>query len=255
MADSRSRMPPLAFLPGFGRVCFLVKFTRSTMALPLVARTRRTRPCLPASLPERTTTVSPFFTCGFGGSALNFDVAFPYMLALPLDDFRGQRDDLHELALTKLAGHRAEHTRAYRLARVIDQNGRVVVELDVGTVAAAGLFHGPDDDGLDHRALLDRAVRRGFLDRGGDDVAHPRVLAGRGAAQHLDAGDFLGAGVVGDLENRSHLDHDDFSMTSRTFHRFRLDSGRVSSITTRSPILMSGCSLCARNLLVRLMYF
>ena len=35
----------------------------------------------------------------------------------------------------------------------------------------------------------------------------------------------------------------------------RFDSGRVSSISTRSPTLRSGRSLCARNLLVRLMYF
>src|SRR5215212_10879431 len=163
-------MPPLTFLPGFGRVCFLVKFTRSTMALPLVARTRSTRPFLPASLPERTTTVSPFRTCGLWmGSCFAFDVR-PYMFR-SLDDFGREGDDLHELPLAELAGDGAEDARADGLALVVDENGRVVVELDVRPVAAARLLDRADDDGLDDRALLDRAVRRRFLDRRRDDVA------------------------------------------------------------------------------------
>src|SRR6185436_282015 len=109
IGDSRSRMPPLTFLPGFGRVCFFVKFTRSTMAVPFVARTRSTRPFFPASLPESTTPVSPLRTCGWWiGSCFCFDL-LPYMCLVPLDHFRRERDDLHELALTKLAGDGSEH--------------------------------------------------------------------------------------------------------------------------------------------------
>src|SRR5436309_2013323 len=96
-------MPPCWFFDGFGRVCFLVKFTRSTIAVPLVGSTRSTRPCLPRSLPERTTTVSFFLTCGFARAVVSFcRDGLPYMMT-SLDDFGSERDDLHELPLAQLA--------------------------------------------------------------------------------------------------------------------------------------------------------
>src|SRR5687767_7411073 len=106
-----------------------------------------------------------------------------------LDDFRRERDDLHELALTKLARHGPEDTGPDRLACVVDEDRGVVVELDVRTVAATGLFHSANDDRSHHGAFLDGAVRRGFLDGGRDDVADAGVLAGSRSAPHLDAGD------------------------------------------------------------------
>src|ERR1051325_7094676 len=138
---SRSAMPPLTFFWGFGRVCFLRKFTRSTMAVPLLAMTRRTRPCLPRSRPERTTTVSPLRTCDFTrGCSFCRWVAFPYMdMSVTSDRFRRERDDLHELPLAELAGHGAEDAGPDRLAGVIDENRRVVVELYVRAVAAGGV--------------------------------------------------------------------------------------------------------------------
>src|SRR5688572_31899068 len=99
-----------------------------------------------------------------------------------LDDFRRQRDDLHELALTKLARHGSEDARANRLACVVDEDGCVVVELDVRTVAATGLFHSPHDDRSHHGTLLDGTVRRGFLDGGRDHVADAGVLTGSRSA-------------------------------------------------------------------------
>ena len=104
-------------------------------------------------------------------------------------------------------GRRKMILATYGLAGVIDENGGVVVEFDVRTVAAAALFHCADDDGLDHRALLDRSVRRRLFDRCRDDIAQARVLAGRRPAQHLDEGDLLRAGIVRNLKNCSHLNH------------------------------------------------
>src|SRR5438270_13077436 len=193
--------------------CFLKKLMRSTMAVPVVALTRSTFPCLPRSLPERTTTVSPFFTCDlFGrGSSLCVCDVLPYIpIGSTSDDFRRERDDLHELALAELAGDRSEDTRPDRLARIVDENGRVVVELDIGAVTTAAFLDRADDDGLHDRPLLDGAVWRRLFDRRRDDVAEARVTAGGRAAQHLDAGDLLGAGVVSDLQNRSHLNHREF---------------------------------------------
>src|SRR6187401_2961333 len=88
---SRSRMPPWMPLFGFGRVWRLIMFTRSTIALPSAARTRSTRPRAPRFLPVVTRTWSFFFTFNFGIS----------------DYLRRQGDDLHELPLAQLAGHRA----------------------------------------------------------------------------------------------------------------------------------------------------
>src|SRR5437764_519958 len=64
---SRSTMPPLMFLPGFGFVWRLIMFTPSTMRRSLArsspGRTFSTRPRLPRSLPLMTSTLS-FFRIG-----------------------------------------------------------------------------------------------------------------------------------------------------------------------------------------------
>src|SRR6195952_5886535 len=91
-------MPPWIPLFGFGRVGRLIMLTRSTMALPSLARTRSTRPRAPRSLPVVTSTWSFFFTFAFIS-----------------DDLRRQGDDLHEPSLAQLPRHRAEDARAHRL--------------------------------------------------------------------------------------------------------------------------------------------
>src|SRR4051794_4385016 len=115
------------------------------------------------------------------------------------EHLRRERDDLHVVAIAQLAGHRPEDARAARVARGIDDHGGVLVEGDVGAVVAPELLLGAHDDGLDDLALLDRALRAGGLDGGGDHVADVRVAA-LGAALHADDEDLAGAGVVGDLE-------------------------------------------------------
>src|SRR5258708_36574826 len=95
------------------------------------------------------------------------------------DEFRGERDDLHELALTKLAGQGAEDAGADRLSRVIDENGRVVVELDIRTVAAAALFHRANDYRLDARPLLPGSIGSLFLPASGHAVAAARSATRR----------------------------------------------------------------------------
>jgi hypothetical protein len=110
--------------------------------------------------------------------------------------------------LAQFAGHRSEDARPHGLVLFVDQHRRVVVELDVRPVLATIFLHGADDDRLHDRTLLDRAIRRSFFDRGGDDIAQPGVLASGGTAAHLDRRDLLGAGVVGDGQYCSHLNHD-----------------------------------------------
>src|SRR5436309_282244 len=160
-------MPPLTFLPGFGLVWRLIMFTPSTMRRVFPrspGTTFRTRPRLPRSFPVMTSTLS-FFRIGVARRDMSKDLG-------------RERDDFHELALAQLAGDRAEYARADRFSLVVDQNGGVAIEADVGAVAPPLFLHRADDDRLDDLPLLDVRLGRGFLDRRRDDVAEPRVAAG-----------------------------------------------------------------------------
>src|ERR1044072_3689998 len=166
-----------------------------------------------------------------------------------LEHLRREADDLHEVAVAQLAGHRAEDARAARIVLRVDDHGSVLVEGDVRPVLAPELLLRAHDDGLDDLALLDRALRVGLLDGGGDDVPAMRRAA-LAAALHADAEDLAGAGVVGDLETCLVLDHFARSRTSTSFQRFVRDSGRLSTTRTRSPSPASLSSSCAWRFVV-----
>src|SRR3954447_222809 len=205
-------------------VCFLTRLTPSTTTRRSSRSTRITLPSAPLSLPAITFTVSPF---------LIFMECFPIS-----EHLRCQRDDLHEPLVAQLAPDRAEDARATRLAVLPQDDRGVLVELDVRPVGAAALLRGAHDDGLDDVAFLDVAAGDGVLDRADDDVTDAGVPA-PGATEHADAEDFLGTGVVGDLESRLLLDHLARSTTCTTRQRFVAESGRVSMIWTRSPMPQS----------------
>src|SRR4051794_4628891 len=180
-------------------VCFLTRFTPSTITRCSSRSTEMTLPSAPLSLPAMTRTVSPFL-----------------MFTLISEHLRSQRNDLHELLLAQLAAHGAEDAGASRLAIGLEDHGGVLVEADVGTVLTTALLHGPHDHGLDDVALLDVAPGDRVLDGGNDDVADAGVAPTR-AAEDTDAEDLLGTRVVGDLESRLLLDHRYFSWLSCWF--------------------------------------
>src|SRR5436305_8921016 len=122
---------------GFGLVCCFIMFSRSTMALPSLARTRSTLPRSPRSLPVVTSTWSFFLTFTFISN-----------------DLRRQGDDLHEPLLAQLARHRTEDAGADGLAGVVDQDRGVVVAANVAPVLAPLLLGGAHDHRLDHLSLL-----------------------------------------------------------------------------------------------------
>src|SRR5215213_2474376 len=131
-----------------------------------------------------------------------------------------------------------------RVPIVLQDHRGVLVELDVGAVAAPPLLHRPHDDSLDDLALLAVAAGDRVLDRGHDDVADAGVPTS-GTAEHPDAQDLLGSGVVGDLQPRLLLDHFAFSTISISRQRLVALSGRVSITRTRSPtpaVLASSCT-------------
>src|SRR5690606_28305499 len=167
-------------------------FTPRTTALSSFGMTDSTSPVRPLSLPARTTTLSPFLIFCISGS---------------LKHFGGQRDDLHVVLGAKLARNRPEDAGADWLFLVVDQNGRILVETDHAAIGTADVLGRADHDRLHHIALLHAAARNGFLDRDDDDVADRGILPLR-AAQHLDAHDTTGAGIVRDVEVCLHLNHD-----------------------------------------------
>src|SRR3954453_7506875 len=151
-----------------------------------------------------------------------------------LEHLRREGDDLHEVALAQLAGHRPEDARAARVVLGVDDHRGVLVEGDVGAVLAAELLLGAHDDGLDHLALADGPLRVGGLDGGGDDVADAGGGPAR-AALDANAQDLAGAGVVGDLQAGLVLDHFARSRISTRRQRLVRLIGRASTTRTRAP--------------------
>src|SRR5262249_33077748 len=123
-----------------------------------------------------------------------------------LDPLRRERDDPHEPLLPQPAADRAEDTGAARVSAVPDQDGRVLIETDVGAITPAALLARAHHHRLDHVTLAHGRPGKGVLHGGHDDIANARVSPA-GAAEHADAQDLLGSGVVGDLEPRLLLNH------------------------------------------------
>src|SRR5262249_23041033 len=136
---------------------------------------------------------------------------------------------------------------------------------------------GPNHHGLDHGFPLHRAARVGLLDGRHDHIADVRVAA-TGAAEDADAQNFLGTAVVADEQSGFLLDHaasssaglafvdltgsSAFVAVSESSRRagfsiirlkrwcLRALIGRVSIISTLSPVAASFFSSCAMNFLL-----
>src|SRR4051812_24897086 len=227
-------------------VCRLTRLTPSTITRWSSRNTAMTLPSAPLSEPAITLTVSPFLMFKLG-----FFLLWSLFWAMS-QHLRCQRDDLHELLVAQLAAHGAEDAGAARLAVLAEDHRGVLVEADVGPVAPAPRLHGAHDDRLDDVTLLDVAAGDRVLDGAHDDVADAGVATSR-ATEHPDAQDFLGTGVVGDLESRLLLDHLARSRICTTRQRFVADRGRVSMIRTRSPTPQSLASSWALSRDVRRM--
>src|SRR5258706_11291790 len=103
----------------------LSKLTPLTTILCWSGSVRRTSPCLPLSLPAMTITGSP----GARSSQRRLGSGLLVSICL-LQDLRGERDDLHEVALAQLSRDRPEDAGAARVVRRGEEDGRVLVEAD-----------------------------------------------------------------------------------------------------------------------------
>src|SRR5262249_58128691 len=101
---------------------------------------------------------------------------------------------------------RPDAAGARRLAVVVDDDRRVLVERDRRAVVPPEGLARADHEGLHDLALLDGALRGRLLDGADDDVSDARVAAVRPALD-ADAQELAGAGVVGDSQSGLLLDH------------------------------------------------
>src|SRR5665811_458530 len=85
-----------------------------------------------------------------------------------LQHLRGERDDLHELLLAQLATDGPEDGGTTRVAIGLEEDGGVLIKLDVSAVGAATFLRRPNHHRFDDITLLDGAPGDGLLD-GGDD--------------------------------------------------------------------------------------
>src|SRR3954468_25011077 len=158
--------------------CIFTMFTPSTSTRPVLRKTRITLPSFPLSSPRITRTVSPLDTFSFIRSAFlawramsRLPAVFLYFRTLTLYHLWGERHDLHVLLVAELARHGSEDTSRPRLACIVDDHNRVLVEANVGAVLAAGLLRRPHYHGSRDVRLLNGAVGERVLDGDDDDVA------------------------------------------------------------------------------------
>src|SRR5258708_12273508 len=144
--------------------------TPLTTILCLSGMVRSTSPCLPLSLPVTTITGSP------GARSSQRRVGCGLFLSIWLEDLRGQADDLHEVALAKLASNGAKDAGAARVVRGGEQHCRVLVEADERSVRALVFLGHAHDDGLHNLTLLHLPAGLPPLASRCDDVPHPAVL-------------------------------------------------------------------------------
>src|ERR1039458_8340327 len=198
MGLSRSAIPPLICLAGFGRVCRLIIDTCSTRTLPLAGFTSSTRPVLPLSRPAITFTWS-FFFCKIRTGSASFFFGISNHLGR-------QGHDLHESLFAQFPGHGSEHARAHRLAQLGDQHCGIGIEPDIRAVLAPGLLAHAHDHAAHHFTLLDRGIRSRFFHAGRNHVAQAGPQAEVAAARQ-NARQTARAAVVGYLQDRSHPYH------------------------------------------------
>src|SRR5579871_4011078 len=57
-----------------------------------------------------------------------------------------QGNDFHEFLVTQFPGHRSKYARADRLANIVDQDGGIGIEPDIGSILAARFLAHANDD-------------------------------------------------------------------------------------------------------------
>src|SRR5262249_47477712 len=123
-------------------------------------------------------------------------------------------------------------------ASVVDQNGGVLVEPDVGAVLPLRLLGRSHDHRLGDVALLHLTGGNRVLDGDYHGIAESGVTP-LTPAEHPDHKRTSSTRIVGDAKDGFLLNHGYFALSTISVTRYRtvLASGRVSMIRTVSPAL------------------
>src|SRR5690554_3453106 len=186
-----SMMPPWIPSIGLPLLCFLTTLMPSTSTRSAPTRDSTT-PRRLLSRPASTMTSSPLRI---------------FCMVCPLQYFRSQGHDLHELFCTQFTRDRSEDTGTDRFQLGIEQYGGVTTEFDQRTVFAANTLGGTHHHGVVDFAFFDAPARSRFFDSDFDDVTDCGITA-LGAAQHLDAHNRTRTCVIGHAQRGLHLNHD-----------------------------------------------
>src|SRR5262249_49742754 len=114
-----------------------------------------------------TSTMSPFLIFSLTGSSgwLRLSLGI-------LKHLRGQRHDLHKVALPQFTGDRAEDARAARFQVVLNHDGGIIVKAQNRAVRPPNRLPGAHDHASDHIALLHLLVGGRGLDNAHDNIAY-----------------------------------------------------------------------------------
>ena len=124
-----------------------------------------------------------------------------------LQDLRRERDDLHELAGAELAGDRPEDAGADRLEVLVDED-RASCRRTGCSCRPAASPRGSSARSTARATSPFFTLACGIASFTETTMTSPiEAYRRRDAAEHLDALHPLGAAVVGDVEDRLHLDH------------------------------------------------
>src|SRR5882724_2384057 len=93
--------------------------------------------------------------------------------------------------------------RGTRIKFFVDDDDGIAIKSEIGTIIPSDRFARTDDDCIYHFAFFDRSVWRRFFDVGFDNITDVGVALI--AAQYTDRCRALGAGVIGDIQNRANL--------------------------------------------------
>src|SRR5574344_226597 len=127
-------------------------------------------------------------------------VAFANLVhsVFPLENFRSQRHDLHELFGTQFTCHGAKNTGTDGLQLGIQQHGSIGIELHQRAVCTTDSFGSTHHHRAVHVTFFDATTWSGFLNTHLDDVTNTGIASMR-TAQHFNARSRLRAGVIGNL--------------------------------------------------------
>src|SRR5581483_1175346 len=162
-----------------------------------------------------------------------------------LQNLRSQRNYFHKVFFSQLTRNGSEYTGASRVHLVIDDNSRVFIKANIGSVRSGENTPLPFDNRLNNLALFITRTWNRLFDPGNDNIPYRRI-APPGTAEDVDAHDLRGTAIVRNIQHSLRHDHSFASSISTAFFKIFTSRqclsaliGLVSAIKTTSPFLVS----------------